>query len=112
MWDRITSTDIEQAKASLEAKRAATLSRHAEEIKDLDAQFRDLECFERVVEGFFEKYMSPDATPSEPAAVPAESSVVEARPNAPALVLPVQREVSRAGNWAGVFRRMQKAELR
>ena len=68
MWDRITSTDIEQAKASLEAKRAATLSRHAEEIKDLDEQFCDIESFERVVEGFFEEYMSPDATPSGPAA--------------------------------------------
>jgi len=106
MWDRITSTDIEQAKASLEAKRAATLSRHAEEIKDLDEQFRDIESFERVVEGFLEEYMSPDATPSEPAAVSTEASVAEARPNAPALALPVQQKVSPAGNWAGVFRRV------
>jgi hypothetical protein len=112
MWERITSTDIEQAKASLEAKRAATLSRHAEEIKDLDEQFCDIESFERVVEGFFEEYMSPDATPSGPAAVPSESSVAEARPNAPALALPVQQEVSPAGNWARVFRRVQKPELR
>jgi hypothetical protein len=103
MWDRVTSADIEEARASLEAKRAETLSRHAEEIKGLDAQLQDIETFERVVDAFFEEYMSPETAP---AMLPTDSA--EPQPNAPPLALQIQQQVSPPMNWAGVFRKARK----
>jgi hypothetical protein len=68
MWDRITSADVERAKAALDEKRAEVLSRHVDEIKGLDAQLRDIESFERVVEAFFEEHLLPDAAAVQPLA--------------------------------------------
>lgn len=68
MWDRITSDDVERATAALNEKRAEVLSRHADEIKDLDAQLRDVESFERLVEAFFEEHLLADAAPPQPLA--------------------------------------------
>jgi hypothetical protein len=68
MWERITPADLRRAKSWLSLNRAETLSRHAEEIKRLDAQLQDIESFERVVAAFVEEYMNPEAVP-EPAAV-------------------------------------------
>jgi hypothetical protein len=63
MWERISLADIHRAKTSLSVKRTETLSRHAEEIKDLDARLHDIEAFERVVAAFFEEYMDSGAAP-------------------------------------------------
>lgn len=68
MWDRITSGDVELAKAALNEKRAEMLNRHADEIKDLDAQLHDIESFERLIEAFFEEYLVSDAAAQQAAA--------------------------------------------
>jgi hypothetical protein len=49
MWQTITQADIEEARARLSRKREEALSRHAAEIRSLDAQLDDIESFERVV---------------------------------------------------------------
>ena len=65
MWQKITAVDLEGAKAALNEKRAQTLSRHAQELNDLDAQIRDVECFERVVEAFFLEHLVPNGAAPE-----------------------------------------------
>jgi hypothetical protein len=67
MWQTITLAEIEEATARLSQKREAMLSRHAAEIKSLDAQLDDIESFERVVAAFFEEYMNP-GRPTAPTA--------------------------------------------
>jgi hypothetical protein len=66
MWQTITQAEIEEAKARLSRKKEAMLSRHAAEIKSLDAQWDDIESFERVVAAFFEEYMNPGRPTSDP----------------------------------------------
>ena len=55
MWDSIASSDIAQAKHSLNLRRAAALSRHAEEIKVLDADHSELDQLVRIIETFTSK---------------------------------------------------------
>ncbi len=101
MWERISSIDIEDAKAQLSRKRGETLSRQAEEIKSVDTQLHDIESFERVVAAFFEEYMN-SKVPSVPAASVPEQSVslperdkpsAEAPQNAPSLVLQIRQNI-------------------
>ena len=56
MWDSITSSDIEQAKHNLNLRRAETVSRHAEEIKLLDADQSELDQLVHAIEAFTSKY--------------------------------------------------------
>ena len=76
MWDHLTPADIERVKHRLAVSRAEMLSRHAEELKELDAQQEDLEALERLVRGFAEKYLASDTT----------SSVADAMSKQPALL--------------------------
>jgi hypothetical protein len=64
MWDHLTPADIERVKRRLAISRAAMLSRHAEEVKELDAQQDDLEALERLVSGFAERYLASDIASS------------------------------------------------
>ena len=64
MWQTITQADIEEARARLSRKREEALSRHAAEIRSLDAQLDDIESFERVVAAFFEEYMGEAVPPA------------------------------------------------
>ena len=64
MWDHLTPADIERVKQRLAVNREEMLSRHAEELKELDAQQDELEALDRLVIGFAEKYLASDATSS------------------------------------------------
>src|SRR4030081_2447465 len=62
MWEQLTPADIERAKQRLAAQRTETLSRHAEELKALDADQAEMETFERLVAAFVNKHLSPAPT--------------------------------------------------
>ena len=68
MWDKITSSDIEQAKHSLSMRRAETLSRHAEEIKALDAEQTEVDQLAAAIATFMSKFGKSAASSGEPAA--------------------------------------------
>jgi hypothetical protein len=67
MWDHLTPADIERVKHRLAVSRAEMLSRHAEELKELDAQQDELEALERLVSGFAQKYLASDTASSNDA---------------------------------------------
>ena len=52
MWEQLTPMDIQYARERLAALRAATLNRHAEEIKRLDLEQAEVEAFERLADAF------------------------------------------------------------
>jgi hypothetical protein len=79
MWETITQAEIDEAKAWLSRKREAMLSRHAAEIKGLDAQLVDVESFEQVVAAFFEEHMYPER-PTAPAASDPEQAMTASLP--------------------------------
>ena len=58
MWDHLTPADIERVKQRLAVSREEMLSRHAEELKELDAQQDEIEEFEVLVAAFSEKYLN------------------------------------------------------
>jgi hypothetical protein len=72
VWQQITTADVQHARHQLSLRRAQLVRRHAEELKDIEAQFNDIETFERVVAAFFEEYMSPQSAPLEPTGLPDE----------------------------------------
>jgi len=100
MWEKITESDIQSARTQLGLKRAEMLSRHAEELGDLDAQLQDIERFDGIVAAFFEEYVSPEkaASESEPP-LPGQRGE---HPNAPPEGLQIRHHLS--GNFAS-FRR-------
>ena len=73
MWEKLTSDDITRVKHQLNLTRAATLSRHAAELKSLDAEQGGIEELERLITAFAEKY-STFATSSLPVARSEEQS--------------------------------------
>jgi hypothetical protein len=73
MWEQLTPADIERVKQRLATERVETLSRHAEELKALDANQAEIETFERLVLAFVNDHLSPPpATASEEPAVAGE----------------------------------------
>jgi len=74
MWDQLTPADIERVKRRLGITRAEMLSRHAEELKELDAQQDDLEALERLVNGFAQKYLFSDTASLSPEAIPKQTN--------------------------------------
>jgi hypothetical protein len=62
MWEQLTPTDIKGARERMAVLRAATLNRHAEEIKRLDIEQAEIETFERLAESFAQRYMNPTAS--------------------------------------------------
>jgi len=56
MWEKLTPDDIARAKHELSLTRAATLSRHAAELKSLDAERGGIAELERLIAAFAEKY--------------------------------------------------------
>ena len=66
MWEQLTPTDIAQVRDRLALMRAATVSRHAAELKILDNEQEEVEKFARLVDAFAEKYMNEKKAPSEP----------------------------------------------
>ncbi len=56
MWDSIASSDLEQAKHSLNLRRAETLSRHAEEITALDTERSEFDQLAAAIDTFMSKF--------------------------------------------------------
>ena len=56
VWDQLRRADIERVKRELGLRRAEVLSRHAEELKALDAQQTEIDAFERAIEAFAKKF--------------------------------------------------------
>jgi hypothetical protein len=88
MWEQLTPADIERVKQRLATERIETLSRHAEELKAVDADQAEIETFERLVAAFVNEHLSlpPTTTGSEEptvAAVVGASATPEGRRNVP-----------------------------
>ena len=107
MWEQLTTADIERAKQRLAAQRTETLSRHAEELKALDADQAEIETFERLVAAFVNKHQSPAPTtayegqPTVAAEVGA-SATPEGRRNVPS---PIQIVHPPSPNFGAPLRR-------
>ena len=59
MWDTIATSDIEQAKHSLNLRRAETLSRHAEEMNALDAEQAEVDQLASAIATFMSRFGKP-----------------------------------------------------
>jgi hypothetical protein len=87
MWDQLTPADIERVKQRLATERIETLTRHAEELKALDADQAEIETFDRLVAAFAKKHLPPPTTTSEEPTVEVEVGAPassEVRRNVPA----------------------------
>ena len=65
MWEQLKRSDIELAKQKLEALRSMTLSRHAEELQDLDTQRDDIETLERLADAVATRYLNAESSPAQ-----------------------------------------------
>ena len=66
MWEQITPADIERSKHRLANRLIETMTRHAEELKALDADQAEIDTFERLVAAFASKYVTLSASDSSP----------------------------------------------
>ena len=106
MWDQVKRTDVELARQKLVELRNMTLERHAEELKQLDADEIEIETLGRLVEGFTEKYLNGRTRTAEeptPAIQDAAASRIEQEEAHPA-ILEVSQNVS--PNFGGPLRRL------
>jgi hypothetical protein len=110
MWEKLTPDDIARVKHKLTLTRATTLSRHAQELRDLDAERGRIEELERLIAAFAEKYAASaqsslqPTTQSEEHAGPAVAAIADnhvsepatpdARQDAPSTGLAVVQQVS------------------
>jgi len=74
MWEQLTPTDIARVKERVAARRIETLARHAEELKQLDADQAEIETFEHLVAAFTNKHLIPSASASSPTAASGENT--------------------------------------
>jgi hypothetical protein len=88
MWEKLTPDDIARAKHKLSLTRAATLSRHAVELKVFDGQQDEIDKFEHLVGAFTEKYLKADT--DKPALQPTrlDGQTIEVREIEAELILP------------------------
>ena len=56
MWDQLTRADVERVKRELGVRRAEILSRHAEELRALDAAQTEIDAFEQTIDAFARKF--------------------------------------------------------
>ena len=59
MWDQLKPSDIERVKNELGTRRAEMLARHAEELKELEAEQSQLETLEQAIQMFLHKAIRP-----------------------------------------------------
>jgi hypothetical protein len=65
MWENLTPADLDRVRHELAQERGAMLSRHAAELKELDARYDEVETLNQLISAFAEKYGKTN-TPSEP----------------------------------------------
>jgi hypothetical protein len=68
MWQVLTRTDVERATEELKLRREQLLSRHAEEIRNLDVERAEVETLAQMAAAFAEKFKKAMTLPHEPAA--------------------------------------------
>ena len=56
MWDQLTAADIERVKRGLATRRAEILTRHAEELKALEADRNEIDAIEKAIAVFTRKF--------------------------------------------------------
>jgi hypothetical protein len=56
VWDQLTRADVERVKSELGVRRAELLSRHAEELRALDAQQTEIDTLEQTIDAFARKF--------------------------------------------------------
>jgi hypothetical protein len=56
VWDQLTRADVERVKRELGVRRAEILSRHAEELRALDAAQTEIDAFEQTIDAFARKF--------------------------------------------------------
>ncbi len=56
VWDQLSRADIERLKHELGTRRDAILARHAEELKDLEADQAEIDAFEQAIDAFARKF--------------------------------------------------------
>ena len=65
MWDEIKRTDVELAREKLAELRSVMLRRHAEELKQLDADEAEIDMLVRLADTIAEKYLNGDTHTDE-----------------------------------------------
>lgn len=56
MWENLTPTDLDRVRHELALERGIMLSRHAAELKELDARYDEVEKLKQLISAFAEKY--------------------------------------------------------
>jgi hypothetical protein len=56
VWDQLSRVDIERLKRESGSRRAEILSRHAEELRDLEADQAEIDAFEQAINAFARKF--------------------------------------------------------
>ena len=108
MWDEIKRTDVELARKKLGELRSVTLQRHAEELKQLDADEAEIDTLARLANTIAEKYLNGDAHTDEgptPAGAihKATAPLIKQEESSPA-ILEVSQNVS--PNFGGPLRKL------
>ena len=65
MWENLTPADLDRVRHELARERGAMLSRHAAELKELDARYDEIETLSQLISAFTEKYGKTNV-PAEP----------------------------------------------
>ena len=93
MWENLTPADLDRVRHELARERGAMLSRHAAELKELDARYDEIETLSQLISAFTEKYGKTNVPP-EPR--DEASSVIHVEQQiAPSFGTPLRRLVSR-----------------
>jgi len=56
MWDKLTVADLERVKRELGTRRSEMLARHAEELKGLEADLREIDAIEQAIGIFTQNF--------------------------------------------------------
>ena len=70
MWDLLRKADFERAKAQLSLRRTEMLTRHSQELQDIDAKQTELKTLNELIEGFARKFGVLTRAASAPRPVP------------------------------------------
>ena len=94
MWERLTPDDIDRARHKLAVERAETLSRHAQQLRDLDIERGSIEELERLIAAFAEKYTASGVSSLEPVTEAEEQSTeaIALVEHAPPAATPAKRQ--------------------
>jgi hypothetical protein len=93
MWENLTPADLDRVRHELARERGALLSRHAAEVKELDARYDEIEKLNQLINAFSEKYGKTNVPP-EPRDE-ASSAILVEQQIAPTFGTPLRRLVSR-----------------